>query len=1503
MKNSDYVVINAAMPPSHTATIATTLVSDATSNKTSVPTPTPLDGVTKRASSDNMKKASSTSTKPPTTASLQVKTEWLTNVKNLKLPKHLNADNFTELVNTLLKFSDVFYDESIKVGTFYKNVNITTNGKSRSRPQYRIPEATFKDFQNEINRLEHDGVIEICTDNKGFCSPTFAVPKRSGKLRIVTDFSQTLNKVIKDPDPFPVGNIEEVFSNIRPNAKFLGTFDLHRGYHQLVIEPCDRHKTAFYFNGQMYQYVRVPMGMTHSGNLFSRAVMDALHSMTDLTNIQLYVDDALLHASNFREYMKTLENFFKSLDNFGLKLNPEKCTILATEVLFLGRIVNSRGYSANPDYVKDILMMPSPTSRKELQRLIGSMVWRRHFWEPRGGEHIKACTFAQIAATLHELNRANQKFEWTPAAEAAFSKLKKRLTSSPIIAFPDFTKKFILACDASEIAAGYVLLQRINDRNVIIAAGSKTFDSTQRNWSTVEKEAFGVKYGIAKNDYFLRSRSFLVLSDHRSLCLLDQKFFKNAKLQRWQNEICSYSFAVQYISGQNNVFADLLSRPNGTHFPKPQHDPEPAGQFYEIEHSKLFLYVPSWAHIENPKLNAIENVDSKVVKAFFSTLEDGFVTQMVEHSSLALEQRKDNFLKKIIDGLEDEKHGKSIELNSIFNEEDHRTSVYRRNWINLHLEKGTDVLILTKNGQNLPIIPYSLRPQLLYSAHNAMNHSGIHRMREHLNCVTWIGKDADIIHYASSCVLCAKRKGRYGQLQDWTSGHVKRGTKPFSVVYLDFVTMPQSKGKRYILTILCSYSRFFICIPMARDRAIDAARGLYKLFLDHREIPRQVSSDRGTHFTGIVYKEFCNLMNIRQDLHVPWHPESTGNLERQHRTLKNSLFILCNERKEEWTDLLQSVVSNMNCCANKSTKISPHFLVTGRKPNIFIPSSGEEISGNTSPTSYAQKVKSLLLQASKTVNFVNNEADFKVDKQLNKNTVISKLEAGDTVFLYRPQSEEAKRTKLPWLGPYSVLKTNNMVAKIQRENATEWVHRKHLRRLQERNEELQVPIFPPHMSQTPVVTPPLLCSHVPPSGEPIQVDPIDPAVDAVPVEQGRPKRSNAGVPPNRLINTMDAKKKSYFCQNNNFQEDELEDSIFNFIPIPSLMNFSSLNQFNTMESYVSKNIEEIVTDSDDSENSGSQEEVIEGSENFVSFDETKSDGNLNNSFDEYNEESVVEAVAKIAQQKLDEELEKKPEEQVDKPPVPPRPDKFISKNEKRRGTIQSMEYFLPYSNFHIPKNGKNITIFESLPKTKVILPEALQKLPMKTMLSNEEKQLCMYHAETQQTYSLRDICERNIFMKITSIFTLHSNSKFFLNTTFEEFVADRWQYAEMVLRKIPGKLYDGITKDAQGYLWPFVVLKQSKLSSKIEEIMKKKKSTSYDGHHFYDIRSLIYSEIIYLFYIHNLKLKRADIEDYESLITLVAKQAVSDDPRNPTSRRLWINDKLFLLYTENDTYI
>ena len=395
--------------------------------------------------------------------------------------------------------------------------------------------------------------------------------------------------------------------------------------------------------------------------------------------------------------------------------------------------------------------------------------------------------------------------------------------------------------------------------------------------------------------------------------------------------------------------------------------------------------------------------------------------------------------------------------------DDHRTPLFKKHLHNFYLEPGTSVLMI-RDSTHTPqlVVPYKLRARYLRQAHEGANHSGVTRMRELLSSYWWEFKNRDIKAYVNSCDTCARCKGNYGKRAHWPIGHCKRGKRPFELIFVDFVTMPNSKGKRYILTILDSFSRHFTAIPCARDRAIDAARGLYQFFLRHREIPHIVSSDRGTHFTGEVYRQFCNQMSITQELHCPWRPQSSGNIERQHRTMKNALYMLCEDRNCEWTDVLESVTSSMNATINSATGVSPHYTITGRHPNIGLPKlHGKEITNND-PGAYGMQINALLRQVNHRIALANDEADHKLEASLNRFTYKNPIQVGDKVLLHRPQSTMAQSSHLPWIGNFRVIKTNDVMSQVENENGDRaWIHRAHIRRLAPRPTHLSGITPPP----------------------------------------------------------------------------------------------------------------------------------------------------------------------------------------------------------------------------------------------------------------------------------------------------------------------------------------------------------------------------------------------------------------------------------------------------------
>ena len=128
-------------------------------------------------------------------------------------------------------------------------------------------------------------------------------------------------------------------------------------------------------------------------------------------------------------------------------LKPAKCTLFWEEVQFLGHLVSREGVRADPANVKRVATWPTPTTKREVHQFLGFASYYRHF--------IK--DFAGIAKPLHRLTEEGGTFLWTDECERAFEKLRHLLTTTPLLAYPDFNRPFILNTDASAVGIGAIL--------------------------------------------------------------------------------------------------------------------------------------------------------------------------------------------------------------------------------------------------------------------------------------------------------------------------------------------------------------------------------------------------------------------------------------------------------------------------------------------------------------------------------------------------------------------------------------------------------------------------------------------------------------------------------------------------------------------------------------------------------------------------------------------------------------------------------------------------------------------------------------------------------------------------------------------------------------------------------------------------------------------------------------------------------------------------------------
>ena len=1003
---------------------------------------------------------------PALLRTVEEKIKWLKSELNMTL-SHDNLQELEIFADLVIEHKAVFGVGKNNLGKFPKKISIPTTGTPKSsNGKNHIAQAHKPLVQKEVEKMLAAGVIEPCSDSQGFNSPLVVVKKKDGTLRVCCNFKPTLNTCLANPDPFPMASTDEVFSRFKPGDSYFSSMDLLKGYWQCELLEEDRHKTAFTFNNVTYQFCRLPFGLTTAGNSFSRQLAEVLQDcLREAPGVDTYLDDIAIHTDNFEQFIDAHRKVFQALIKNGGKLKPEKCEFLRPKIKFLGRIVSNRGMEPDPDHVQGIHDMRPPKTKRQLASLVGRLHWLNQFIGCRMHEQVKATGYSALMEPIYDLYRNTQKkFVWTDSAQKAFDNIKKRLSHAPFISFSHPDYPYTLTTDASNYGCAGILMQQRDGKYHVIAAISKTFTPTQSRWSATEREAWAVVWAIQKLSHFLLDKPFVVFTDHKSLQYIDRKEFSNPKIQNWQLRLSRYQFTVQYLEGRLNVFADWLSRHDDLPPAKPC-DNSAAGRFFKLENSPLRVYVPSWCENLAPKDELKLELESQqslyLAPAVFLAHRDvndlAANGEMLKYMELSKAQRDDLFLAKIINSLAKIAPGKTAPLLDSLDRNSEKYPAFAKIASNLFLDPSSGLLMARRKDKNPQmVVPNSLQRYYLHSAHdNSSAHGGRKRVSACLDDFFWEGKEADIVDFINSCTLCSNRKGRYGQ-RPIPTGHNLRGSYPFQVIYIDYIVMPQVRGLRRALTLMCPFSKWIEVFPLAQDTAFNTAKCLARFILKHRVVPEIISCDRGRHFTGAIFAETCLQLGIKLNLHVSWRPQSTGCLERAHRTLKNSLFIMALERNSNWVDILPYVVSALNNCMHRATRTTPFYCLYGRHGNIDLPEAPSNHKTASSPLEYGISVSNALKDAYRAIQIANKDADDVLERKVDRTASKCTLEVGQKVCLYRPHAS-GNTHRMPWSGEYKILETNGLVSKITAENGwTDWVHNTHLKRIYDRPEDFDI---------------------------------------------------------------------------------------------------------------------------------------------------------------------------------------------------------------------------------------------------------------------------------------------------------------------------------------------------------------------------------------------------------------------------------------------------------------
>ena len=859
----------------------------------------------------------------------------------------LSPENAKKLEVLLDHYRDGFAidDSELRSVDFIQHHIDVGNARPIRTKAYRVNYETQCKIDDHIQQMLANGIIEHSVSP--WASPVLLVNKKDQGTRFCVDYRKLNAVTVKDA--FPLPHIEEILNHLG-GAQFFTSLDLKSGFFQVGVHEQSRQYTAFICKNGLYQFRRMPYGLSNNPSTFSRVMEAALHGLNWKICIN-YLDDIIVYSKSFAQHLIDLEIVFERLRSVNLALNPKKCNFAKTTINFLGHVITPEGIKPNDDKIIAVQQHPTPRSKKELQSFLGLVNYYRKYIP-----HA-----ASILEPLNTLLRKDVPFQWTPDCTQAFELLKEKLTTPPILGYPDFTKEFILSVDACGSSIGFVLSQKQDNNERVIAYAGRSLNKNERNYSINELEALAVIAGVMHFDIFLYGRKFKIYTDNNSVMWLYRQVQPKGRIARWIMKLQGYDFDIIYKPGKMNSNADGLSRiPN------------------------LAFSLAAWA-------------------------SDG----TTEKETFATAQRSDPHLGTIIDSLENPGDKSNIDCPL-----EYMLDSDNLLWVKKRTRKWYD-------NESRLMVPDSLKHQIMTSYHDNIlgGHRGFFatytKIRDRF---FWNRMYSEIRNYCKTCENCAKKKvtsDRKAPLRPIPTEY------PFQLVGMDVAgPFPKSdRGNRYLLVLVDSLTKWAEVTPLKTIDAEEVAKALYESLICRHGTPEKLLTDCGTNFTSVLLTEVCKILNISKIHTTPYHPAGNGLVERFNGTLIRTLAMYVCDNQSSWDLLVPGVTFGYHCSTHQSTLETPFYLLYGRRarlPNDVTSWPPPDL--NIPASKRAQIIIKNIQLGQEVAKFNNEQAQIQMKARFDKTAKEHPFAVGDKVLLRNYMKTKGKSAKFSpkYKGPYTL---------------------------------------------------------------------------------------------------------------------------------------------------------------------------------------------------------------------------------------------------------------------------------------------------------------------------------------------------------------------------------------------------------------------------------------------------------------------------------------------------
>ena len=827
-------------------------------------------------------------------------------------------------------------------------------------------------IDKQVNEMLADGLLSHSTSP--YSAPILLVRKKEpGKWRFVTDFRRVnaaTQKVI-----YPLPRIEDCLHRLK-NPKFFTSLDLVKGFWQVPVAEEDRHIYAFSTGSAHVEYNVMPMGAKNSTSTL-QALMQLLMRGLPAEHVVCFLDDILVASATVEEHLVHLDKVLTALGRANLKLHPRKCAVARESAVCLGHLLDREGIRPDPHNLAKVVKWPVPKDVKEVRGFLGLTGYYRQFIRD----------YSKVAEPLTNLTSKEKDWTWGSVEQKAFETLRDALTSSPIVAYPDFDKPFWLKTDASAGSVGYVLSQFHDGKERVISYGSKKLDKAQRNYSTYDRELFGLLTGIRSNSHYLRLQPFFAVTDHRPLLAWRKKDLQKdvtGRRARWGDEIEGYDFQLIYKEGNKHSDADALSR-------RPNEDEDCVSDDEDFA-----------ALSEEVDLFRLGQEDEDCESAVKYTCHSSYLRKLRE------EQDTDPNI------ISAKGYVKQRRRPPRGGRAGGKLAWYRKNFANLIVKKGVLYLKrlepLTDAMTLRAVIPQSLVPDVLKDAHGSMlsGHPGVARMSARLvRHVAWDNMGADIRRHVEQCKQCDLIKQHNPPVR--TPLQPIKARKVNDHIICDLLALPKAPGNfNYVLVCMDVFSKFVNLYKLRNKEAAGVATCIQDLFFS-RGFPRKLGSDNGTEFDNHILNSVTKLLGVEKATSVVYRPQSQGMVERHNKQIISELQKRLAQFGNNWPEHLPFVQYAYNSTPHSKTGEAPFKVVFGTEPPL---PSFEEVDIDHHKDKTVRKYVEDLQKRLQTIREAVKERTLKKVEQeeaiYNKKEKHAPLEIGDKVY----EKENVRSSKL-----------------------------------------------------------------------------------------------------------------------------------------------------------------------------------------------------------------------------------------------------------------------------------------------------------------------------------------------------------------------------------------------------------------------------------------------------------------------------------------------------------